>query len=149
MWQDCHSFPTRTLHQQIEPHVGQKKRLRPLFHSHHDCRCTLLHFSTCHSPLLLILIKGDVLFLMEGILSVGSHAARRGVVLTVIHVVYRVVPGVCFSIRILGSSVNFPHAQVGSLFTSSIADCVSFRGFIIENRLLSPHVLVGCVCCHD
>ena len=34
-------------------------------------------------------------------------------------------------------------------FTSSIADCVSFCGFIVENGLLSPHVLVGCVCFHD
>ena len=34
-------------------------------------------------------------------------------------------------------------------FTSSIPNCVSFHGFIVENGLLPPHVLVGCVCCHD
>ena len=24
VWQDCKSFPTRTLHQRIEPHVGNR-----------------------------------------------------------------------------------------------------------------------------
>ena len=38
-----------------------------------------------------------------------------------------------------------PMHRLEVCFTSSIADCVSFCGFIVENGLLSPHVLVGCV----
>ena len=82
----------------------------------------------------------------RGILfSVWSHIARGGSHFDC-HSCFPQRGIWCVSIHILGSVVNFSHAQVGRLiFLPHFVVCVSLpSGFIVENRLLFPHV-AGCV----
>ena len=80
VWQDCQSFPTRTLHQRIEPHIGQKKQLCPSFHSLHDGALNTPALHTRHSPFSLILTQGETPCVScRGFFSIWSHAARRGI----------------------------------------------------------------------
>ena len=137
-------MPTCTLHEEIEPHLGKEKQLRPSFHSLHDgTGHSSTFFPTHHSPLSSILMQRDILFLKWRILSVRSHAARRGAILIVIHILHRVVSG-AFSLRILGFGVNFTHAQVGSLFFLPHCDlCKLFQWLrCFKRAIVSPHLLV-------
>ena len=62
VWQDCQSFPTCTLHQQVDPHIGKENHHRhhsmQTLHSLHDGAVNTPTLPTRHSPLSLILTQG-------------------------------------------------------------------------------------------
>ena len=113
VWQDCHSFPTRTLHQQTEPHDGKKNDYAP-----HSTLSTTMPFF----PLSVHPHVGTVVYSFSriGIFYVWSHAARRGKQFGCHSRSYRVVSSV-FSIRIPEVWCKFPsHRGWESVFSSPV-----------------------------
>ena len=77
VWQDCQSFPTHTLHQQIQPHDGKKNDYAP-----HSILSTT-HYLHC----LFIPHESLFIFLTHKLHScLVSRSPERGAVSIVIHI---------------------------------------------------------------